>query len=619
MAKSIKIRYVEIGLGVVLYIFAFFMCEIRGASDFQETTIYMAAWIVLAAGIIVDMIKNFRVKKFLDENLLIFMATIGAILLGRYQEAIGALLLYQIGKLIEAVSVNSAKKSIAQYIDIRPQYANLKLGKEEKIVDPKELKEGQLIIIKPGEKIPVDAIVSQGISMIDIKALTGESIPREVKTGRKVYSGCINLDGVLEARVSKTYAESTASKVMDLVEESISKKSNSEIFSDRFRRYYTPIVAVLAIMVMMLPPMFVQGHDAEEWLYRGLVFLVSACPIGMLVSVPLAFLGGIGAASRQGVLVKGSNYLEALSEVDTIVFDKTGTLTEGVFIVKEICPRELRVNELLEITTLAEAHSSHPIAVSLRKAYGKTLDLTRVENVKEYSGYGVSADIDGKEVFVGNAKFMSRFGFFAPPVDAVGTIVYTAIEGEYAGYILIGDKIRDGMKKTIGWLKRQDIEIVMFTGDNERVARVTAQELGIKTVYASLMPEDKVEHLEEYIESQRENEKLAFVGDGINDAPVLARADIGIAMGGLGADAAIEAADVILMKDNPVRIVNAIRISKATIKAVKQNLWFAIGMKIFLLILALFGYLTMRNALIADTWIMLINILNSFWVLKYPE
>ncbi|MBO5460222.1 MAG: cadmium-translocating P-type ATPase [Ruminococcus sp.] len=619
MAKELKGKYIEVGLGAILYVYALFICELRGVSGTTEAVVYTAAWLVLSAGVFVEMIRNFKNMQFLDENLLILMATLGAVLIEKYPEAVGAVLLYQIGKMIETIAVNNAKKSIARHIDIRPDFANLKLGSQEQIIDPKELKEGQIIIIKPGEKIPVDAVVTEGIGMVDMKALTGESVPREVKVGKKIYSGSINLNSVLEARVSRVYAESTASRVMDLVEEASNKKSKSENFADKFRKYYTPIVTVLGIMVMMLPPIFVEGHSAEEWLYRGLVFLVSACPLGLLVSVPLAFLGGIGAASRQGVLIKGSDYLEALSEVETIVFDKTGTLTEGTFIVKEICPKEMRVKELLEMTALAEAHSSHPIAVSLRKAYGKKPDLTRVKDVKEHSGFGVSAIVDGKEVYIGNARFMNSLGYFYPSVDSIGTVVYAAIDGEYAGYILIGDKIRDGMKRTIAWLHRNDIETVMFTGDNKKVAYATAQELGMKNVFAGLMPEDKVEHLEEFMGSQREDEKLVVIGDGINDAPVLARADIGIAMGGLGADAALEAADVILMRDNPTRIVNAIRISKATVKAVKQNVIFAIAMKVILLVLALFGYLTMRNAIIADTCVMLINILNSFWVLKYPE
>lgn len=620
MTKEIKRRFIELGLGTVLYVYALYMCEVRGVAGVTGTVIYMTAWVVLIAGACGNMISNFRKMQFFDEHLLILLATIGALVLGKYPEAIGAALFFQIGKLIESIAVNNTKRSIAKFMNIRPEFANLKTDDgAECIVHPSELRIGQTIIMKPGEKIPVDAVITQGKGMVDMKVLTGESMPKEICPGKKVYSGTINLNSVLEAKVEKVYDESTASKVMRLVEEAAQRKSESESIAEKFRRLYTPIVMILGVLVMLLPPILVDGHSSEEWLYRGMVFLVSACPIGLVVSVPLAFLGGIGAASRQGILIKGSDHLEKLAAADTFVFDKTGTLTEGVFKVKNVVPMELSEKELLEITAKAEAYSSHPIAVSLRKAFGKEINLSSIEQVEEHSGFGVSAMVAGKKVFVGNARLMQKFEIEHPFVEAVGTVVYVAIDHTYAGYIVIGDQIRADAKRLVSWLHKHQMETVIFTGDNKKMAKATAKKLGIHTVYANLMPEDKVEQLEIFIDSQREAEKLVFVGDGINDAPVLARADVGIAMGGLGADAALEAADIILMKDQPSGIINAIRIAKSTIKVVKQNMYFGIGMKIFMLVLALLGFLNMQNAIIADMCVMLINILNSFWVLKYPE
>lgn len=614
MAKTVKVKLIELGAGGVLYLAALLAVAEEWSSTVRMV-LFLTSYAALAVGIIGQMIKNFRKLHFFDENFLMLLATVGAMIIGKYTEGVGAILFFQIGKLIEAVSLNKTKKSIAKYMDIRPESATRKVGNREESVMPENLKCGDVIVIRPGEKIPVDAVVTAGSSMVDLKALTGESEPSEVKIGKKVYSGSINLSGLLEARVSKVYAESTASRIMGLVEGANRKKSPTEKFADQFTKYYTPIVTCLGILVMILPPMMLPGHDTETWMYRGLIFLVAACPFGLLVSVPLAFLGGIGAASKQGVLIKGSHFLEALSKADTFIFDKTGTLTEGVFHVKEICPRGMSAEELLELTAHGEAYSTHPIATSLQEAYGKEVDLGRVKYIKEYSGFGVMAEIDGKEVYIGNSKFMNRQGLYYQPVAEVGTAVHVAVDGEYAGHILIADLLRKDAKRTIRWLERHQLEAVMLTGDNERVAENIAKQLGIEYVYANLMPEDKVAQLEEFIDSQMESENLAFIGDGINDAPVLARADIGIAMGGLGADAALEAADVILMEDEPSRIIDAIRISKGTVRAVKQNLVFAIGMKILLLVMAFFGYVSMQDAIIADMGVMLINILNSFWVM----
>ena len=614
MAKTVKVKLIELGAGGVLFLAALLAVAEEWSSTVRMV-LFLTSYAALAVGIIGQMIKNFRKLHFFDENFLMLLATVGAMIIGKYTEGVGAILFFQIGKLIEAVSLNKTKKSIAKYMDIRPESATRKVGNREESVMPENLKRGDVIVIRPGEKIPVDAVVTVGSSMVDLKALTGESEPSEVKIGKKVYSGSINLSGLLEARVSKVYAESTASRIMGLVEGANQKKSPTEKFADQFTKYYTPIVTCLGILVMILPPMMLPGHDTETWMYRGLIFLVAACPFGLLVSVPLAFLGGIGAASKQGVLIKGSHFLEALSKADTFIFDKTGTLTEGVFHVKEICPRGMSAEELLELTAHGEAYSTHPIATSLQEAYGKEVDLGRVKYIKEYSGFGVMAEIDGKEVYIGNSKFMNRQGLYYQPVAEVGTAVHVAVDGEYAGHILIADLLRKDAKRTIRWLERHQLEAVMLTGDNERVAENIAKQLGIEYVYANLMPEDKVAQLEEFIDSQMESENLAFIGDGINDAPVLTRADIGIAMGGLGADAALEAADVILMEDEPSRIIDAIRISKGTVRAVKQNLVFAIGMKILLLLMAFFGYVSMQDAIIADMGVMLINILNSFWVM----
>lgn len=618
MAREVKNKLMEIGAGCVLYLLALVAVRYWDAAGSTELFVYLLAYISLTAGICWQMFKNFRQLQFFDENFLMLLATIGAMLIGKYNEAVGAMLFFQVGKLIETVSMSRTKKSIAKYMDIRPDSATRKVGNSEETIEPSELKSGDVIVIKPGERIPVDAVVTEGVSTVDMKALTGESEPRTVKVGQKVYSGSINLSGLIEARVSKVYAESTASRIIGLVENASQRKSDTENFADRFTRYYTPLVTLLGILVMILPPMMA-AYDAEIWMYRGLIFLVAACPYGLLISVPLAFLGGIGAASKQGVMIKGSNYLEALSKTETFIFDKTGTLTMGVFHVKEVCPKGISEEELLEITAHGEAYSSHPIAMSLRDAYGAELDTNRVKDIKEHSGFGVEAVIDGKTVYIGNSKFMNKMGSFYQPVEKIGTAVHVVVEGEYRGYILIADVVRRDAKRTIRWLSRHQLEAVMLTGDNERVAEAVAKELGIECVYANLMPEDKVEQLEELMENQLESEKLAFVGDGINDAPVLARADVGIAMGGLGADAALEAADVILLEDEPSRIINAIRISRGTVRAVKQNMVFAIGMKIILLVMAFFGYVSMQDAIIADMGVMLVNILNSFWVLKYPE
>ena len=618
MTEEARKKGIEIGTGLLLYIIAWGIVSYWTVPSAGETALILAGYVVLSLSTYWEQIKRILKKQFLDENMLMIIATAGAFAIDRHKEAVAAMLFYQVSKFVEELSLGKTKKSIAEFIDIRPEYANLKVGNTEKIVPPQQLELKQTIVLRPGEKIPVDSVVTSGAGTVDMKALTGEAEPRAVKTGDRLYSGCINLNGVLEAKVTKLYNDSAAAKVMRLVENANDKKSESVHFADRFTRYYTPVVILIALLTVILPPMmFVESK--MEWIYRGLVILVAACPCGLMVSIPLAFLGGIGSASKQGVLIKGGAFLEDLTEVDTFVFDKTGTLTEGVFHVREIVPWKMEERELLEIAALAESYSNHPIALSLLEAYGKEPDRTRVTDIEEQPGYGVRAKIDGRDVYVGNTRLMNRQGIFYQLVSEAGTVVYIAVDGQYAGYILISDIIRKDAEKLIRWMHKRDLETVMLTGDNEQAAEEAASILRIESVYAELMPEDKVALLEEFHENQMEGEKMAFVGDGINDAPVLKLADIGIAMGGLGADAALEAADIILMEDEPVKIINAIRIARATLRSVKQNMVFAIGMKILLIILAFFGFVTMQNAIIADMAVMLINILNSFWMMQYPE
>ncbi len=618
MTDEARKKGIEIGAGLLLYSIAWAAVSYWTVPPEGETALFLAAYAVLSLRTYWEQIKKFFHRQFLDESMLMIIATAGAFAIDRHKEAVAAMLFYQVSKFVEELSLGRTKKSIAEFIDIRPEYANLKVGNSEKIVPPQQLELRQVIILRPGEKIPVDSVVTAGSGTVDMKALTGESEPRAVRIGDRLYSGCINLNGVLEARVVRLYNDSAAARVMRLVENANEKKSQSVHFADKFTKYYTPIVILIALLTVILPPMMFAESKAE-WIYRGLVLLAAACPCGLMVSIPLAFLGGIGAASKQGVLIKGGAFLEDLTEVDTFVFDKTGTLTEGVFHVRDIVPWKMEKEELLEMAALAESYSNHPIAMSLQEAYGRDADLTRVTDIEEQPGCGVQAKVDGRDVCVGNTRLMNRHGIFYQAVPDAGTVVYIAVDGQYAGYILISDIIRKDAAKLIRWLHKKDLAAVMLTGDNEQTAEEVASKLRIESVYSELMPEDKVSLLEEFRDNQMEGEKLAFVGDGINDAPVLTLADIGIAMGGLGADAALEAADIILMEDEPSGIIKAIRIAKATLRSVKQNMIFAIGMKVLLIILAFFGFVTMQNAIIADMAVMLINILNSFWMMQYPE
>ena len=619
MTKEARKKSVEIGAGLLLYLIAWAVTDLNEMTGAPETVLFLLGYTVLSARTYWEQLKKITKKQFLDENLLMIIATAGAFIVGRHKEAVAAMLFYQVGKLVEEISLSRTKKSIASFIDIRPEYANLKVGETERIVPPQELLLGQIIVLKPGEKIPVDAVITSGAGTIDMKALTGESEPRAVSEGDRLYSGSINLNSVLEARVVKRYNDSTAAKIMRLVESANEKHSESIRFADKFTKYYTPVVILIALLTVILPPMmFIEAKG--EWIYRGLIILVAACPCGLMVSIPLAFLGGIGSAAKQGILIKGGSLLEKLTQVDTFVFDKTGTLTEGVFHVRDIAPfNKMTKDELLEIAALAESYSKHPVALSLQEAYGREADKTRVTDIEEQPGYGVCAVVDGRGVYSGNTRLMEREEIRYQEAEEAGTAVYVAVDEAFAGYILISDVIRKDAGKLMRWMRKRDLSAVMLTGDNEQAAEAAAGELGIENMYPGLMPQDKVELLKEFRENQVEGELLAFVGDGINDAPVLALADIGIAMGGLGADAALEAADIILMEDEPSRIMNAVRIAKATLRSVRENVVFAIGMKVLLITMAFFGFVTMQNAIIADMAVMLINILNSFWMLQYPE
>lgn len=631
MAKEVKRKLAVMGVGAAAYIAAIMLTRSGRMTGGVEMAVFLPAFLLLAAEVVWQTteaigrgmfnggLKNLKTlgNKLwsYSDSILILIASVGAMTVGYYKEAVGAILFFQLGKLAEAFSISTTKKAIAQYIDIRPEHAHVKLGGNVIDVEPGYLEPRQIIVIKPGEKIPVDAVVTQGSGLVDMKALTGESVPKEVRIGDRLYGGTINQNSMLEARVSKVFEESTASRIVKLVESVGERKSETEKFADKFIRVYTPVVTLMGILVMLLPPMMAAGQDPDTWIYRGLIFLVAACPFGLLVSVPLAFLGGIGAATRQGILIKGSNYLEALAKTDTFVFDKTGTLTEGFFKVQEICPRGMKARELLDLMAHAEAFSTHPIAVSLRKSYGRKLDMQRVTGIEESSGFGVKATVDGRKVLVGSDRYLNQEGIFCKKIPGPGTQVHVAVDDSYAGYALIADVLRADAKQTVQWMSRHQIETVILTGDNEEAAESTARQLGITHVYANLMPENKVDLLEEFMGGEMEGEKLAFVGDGINDAPVLARADVGIAMGGLGADAALEAADIVLMEDEPYKIVRAIRISRETIRSVNQNFVFAMMMKVLLLILAFVGLISMRRAIVADIGVMLLGILNSFWIL----
>ena len=609
----------RVGVGGFLFLIAFFADFANDVDPEIVYILFLIPYVLLTLPVVLRLLINIGKLKLFDENLLILMATMGAFYIDMHWESVGVLLMYQIARLIESIALSKTKKSIADNIDIKSQVANLKRGNLVEVVPPEKLKLKQTIIIRPGEKIPVDAVVTSGKSMIDTKALTGEAEPVEVKIGHKIFSGCINLSGVIEARVLKIYEESTAVKILEMVENVEEKKPDQERSMEFFMRYYTPGVIGASVLIMLLPPLLLPDQDSHMWLVRALTFLIAACPCGLFASVPLAYLGGIGAALRQGILVKGAMYLERLARAETFLFDKTGTLTEGVFKVKKIATRKIPAQELLRIAAHGEAFSSHPIAVSLRKSYGRRINTKIVTNMTEESGFGVYGVVDGLSVVIGSSHFLSEFGIFSRPVTEIGTAVHIAIEGEYAGYILLADHPREEVSRLIRWLQRRKHEVVILSGDNERVVNDIAEQLGIKTAFSGLMPEDKMDYLKIYMESQLGEGDVVFVGDGLNDALVLAAADVGIGMGGLGADAALEAADIVLLEDEPAKIINAIRIAKSVKRAIRFNLALVGLMKMILLTLATMGLITMGRAVLVDVGVMLILMLNSFGLVKYPE
>ena len=633
MNDNMKKRLIRIIVAIVLLLAAVLI-------DFRpgkiNVIIYLLSYLMVGGDVILRAIKNIIRGKVFDENFLMAIATIGAMFISEYAEGVAVMLLYQIGELFQSFAVDRSRRSITDLMDIRPDYANVK--RESKIIkmDPDEVNVGDFIVIKPGERIPLDAIVIEGASMVDTSALTGESVPREIGQNQEILSGCINVNGLITAQVTKEYQESTVSKILELTENASNKKSQSEQFITRFARYYTPIVVIFAVLLAVLPPLLIDSASFSDWTYRALSFLVVSCPCALVISIPLTFFSGIGGASRKGILVKGSNYFETLANTEIMVFDKTGTLTKGVFEVQEVNPRGLinrakkendkevfneLVNEfkeqLLEVTAYAESYSSHPISQSIQKAYGKEIDRGKVTNVEEIAGHGVEAFVDGKKVTAGNAKLMMLRGIDYIDEELIGTVVHVAIDDKYAGYILIADEVKEDSAQAIGSLKESGIkQTVMLTGDNEAVGKKVADRLGLDKVYTELLPGDKVEKLEEILSLTSDKASLAYVGDGINDAPVLARADVGIAMGGLGSDAAIEAADVVIMTDEPSKIPVAIRISKKIIGIANQNITFAIGVKILILILSALGITNLWVAIFGDVGVTIIAILNSFRALK---
>ncbi len=609
-----KKRLIKIIISTILFLIAII---INFNNIFINNAIYIISYLIVGIEILRKAIRNIIRGKVFDENFLMTIATIGAFGIGEFPEAVAVMLFYQIGELFQSYAVNKSRKSISNLMDIRPDFANVeKNGKIEK-VDPDDVKVGEIIIVKPGEKIPLDGYIIEGNSSLDTKALTGEIIPKDVKKGEEVLSGCINLNGVIKIKVTKEYEQSTVSKILDLVENATNKKSKSENFTTKFARYYTPIVVILAVILAILPPLIIKGEVFSVWIYRALSFLVVSCPCALVISIPLSFFGGIGGASRMGILIKGSNYLEQLANTEMIVFDKTGTLTEGVFEVQKIEAINISKEELIEITAYAENYSNHPISLSIKKLYNKKIDEKQIVRAEELSGLGIDAKIGDKDVLVGNEKLMNEKNIKYIKSNDIGTVLYIGINGKFAGNIVISDKIKKDSGIAIKELKKNNIkQIIMLTGDKKEVGESVAKELGLDKVYTELLPDGKVEKVENLLKEKSEKGKLAFVGDGINDAPVLAISDIGIAMGGLGSDAAIEAADIVLMTDEPSKIVDAINLSKKTMRIVRENIIFAIFVKVLVLILTAIGISTMWEAVFADVGVSVIAIINALRVLK---
>ena len=579
--------------------------------------LYLLSYIIVGFEILKKAFRNIKRGKVFDENFLMSVATIGAFAIQEFPEAVAVMLFYQIGELFQDYAVDKSRKSISSLMNLRPDYANVLRNDKEEKINPDEVKIDEVIIVKPGEKIPLDGLVMEGNSFIDTKALTGEPTPKRVSTGDEILSGCINLEGILKIQVKKEYDESTVSKILELVENASSKKSKSEKFITKFAKYYTPIVVIIAIFLAIVPPLIIKSATFSDWIYRALSFLVVSCPCALVISIPLSFFGGIGGASKNGILIKGSNYLEALANLETVVFDKTGTLTEGSFTVQKINSIGISEEELIEIAAYAEWYSNHPIAKSVKKEYNKNVEEVKIKDVKEITGRGILASIDEKQVLVGNEKLMQEHNINYEKSKEVGTILYIAINNNFSGTVLISDRIKDDSIKCIELIKANGIKkTIMLTGDKKEIAEHISKELGIDTVHSELLPDEKVQKMEELLKNKTQNKKIAFVGDGINDAPVLAIADIGIAMGGLGSDSAIEAADIVIMNDEPSKISTAIKISKKTMKIVRENIVFAITVKILVLILSALGVATMWEAVFADVGVAIIAILNSLRMLN---
>lgn len=628
--KKMLIRIIVSAALLLLCKVIFKLVELPDAySPYIKFVAYMIPYFVIGWDILKKAFKGILNKQVFDENFLMAVATVGAIGVaiadntkGDYTEAIAVMLFYQIGELFQSYAVGKSRRNISDLMDIRPDYANVERDGKIETVDPDEVEIGSIIVVSAGEKIPIDGVIVEGTTSLDTAALTGESVPRNAKSGDEVISGCINLSGTVKIRTTKVFGESTVSKILDLVENSSSKKSKSEKFISKFARYYTPIVCYSALALAIIPPVgrLIAGYDAlwSQWIYRALTFLVISCPCALVISIPLSFFAGIGGASKEGVLVKGSNYLETLSKTNCVVFDKTGTMTKGVFEVSEICPQgDVSNDKLLEYAAFAECYSTHPISKSLQKAYAKDIDKNTVTDVEEISGHGLTAKVNGVSVAPGNAKLMKKLGLEYSDCDKTGTVVHVAVDGKYAGYILISDTLKPTSVEAIAALKKMGIEkTVMLTGDSDKVAQAVAAQLGVDEVHSELLPADKVKQVESLLAQEGEKKKLAFVGDGINDAPVLSRADIGIAMGGLGSDAAIEAADIVLMDDDPLKISKAIKISKKCLRIVNQNIYFAIGIKVLCLLLGAVGIANMWVAIFADVGVMVIAVLNAIRALR---
>ena len=617
MKSEFKKEGIKIIIALGLFLIAFIM---NFNDEWINPMLYIISYIIVGLEIVGKAIRNMIRGKVLDENFLMTVATIGAFGIGEFPEAVAVMLFYQVGELFQDYAVDRSRKSISSLMDIRPDFANVERNGKIQKVDPDDVKIGEIIVVKPGEKVPLDGSVIEGKSSLDTKALTGESLPRELKEGEEALSGCINLNGVIKIRVTKEYGESTVSKILDLVENASSKKSKSENFITKFAQYYTPIVVIIAIILAIVPPLIIKDTSFSDWLYRALSFLVVSCPCALVISIPLSFFGGIGGASKIGILIKGSNYLEQLANTEIVVFDKTGTLTEGVFEVQKVKAIDMSEEQLLKIAAYSENYSNHPIALSIKKAYGKEIDEKQIIKTEELSGLGIVARIGEQDVLIGNEKLMSQNQIKFTKCNDIGTILYVAVEGKYAGSILIADKIKEDSTQAIQNLKKDHIkQTVMLTGDRKNVGENIAKKLGLDQVYTELLPDGKVEKVENLLKEKSRKGRLVFVGDGINDAPVLAISDIGIAMGGLGSDAAIEAADVVLMTDEPSKIVNAIHLSKKTMRIVRENIVFAIFIKVLVLILSAFGLSTMWEAVFADVGVSVIAILNALRVLLVPN